>query len=273
MQRVTRSTAIASLPAPPASPGPPGYFTGGNPAGGIQATVPGYEWFNMVQEELFAFLTAAGLTPSLTDLSQVLRGARQVIGKNRAVIAATTTWTAPADVTRVYSRVWGGGGGGGYASGLGNFGRSGAGGGYAEGYVNVVPGTGYAATVGTGGTGGTSGTPTGGNGGTSAFAGVISCTGGTGGGTSGTGGTGGTATGGSINIPGMNGGVSSGSGATLQAAGGGPAFMGSITQPVSENNGNPGLTPGSGGSGGCCTTTAGPFVGGSGANGLIILDW
>lgn len=48
MQRVTRSTAVAVLPAPPAGAGSPGFFTGGNPGTGTPATIPGYEWFNMI---------------------------------------------------------------------------------------------------------------------------------------------------------------------------------------------------------------------------------
>jgi hypothetical protein len=71
MQRVTRSTAVAVQPAAPASPGPPGFFTPGNPGGGIPATVPGYEWFNMVQEELVAVVTAAGLAPDAASQTQL----------------------------------------------------------------------------------------------------------------------------------------------------------------------------------------------------------
>ena len=48
MQRVTRPTAVSVLPAVPASPGPPGYFTGGNPGVSVPATRPGYEWYNGV---------------------------------------------------------------------------------------------------------------------------------------------------------------------------------------------------------------------------------
>lgn len=51
MQRVKRSTAVAVLPAAPAG-GAPGYFAAPNPQGGVPATVPGYEWYNGVQEEL-----------------------------------------------------------------------------------------------------------------------------------------------------------------------------------------------------------------------------
>ncbi len=72
MQRVTRSTAVATLPAPPAGAGAPGYFSGGNPGTGTPATIPGYEWCNSVQEELISIVLAAGLTPDANDLAQVL---------------------------------------------------------------------------------------------------------------------------------------------------------------------------------------------------------
>lgn len=72
MQRVTRSTAVAVLPAPPAGAGSPGYFTGGDAGTGTSATVPGYEWFNMIQEELMSVVLAAGLTPSAASVDQLL---------------------------------------------------------------------------------------------------------------------------------------------------------------------------------------------------------
>lgn len=78
MQRVTRSTAVAVLPAPPAGAGSPGYFSGGNAGTGTPATVPGYEWFNGVQEELLAVIVAAGLTPSAADNTQLLQAVTQI---------------------------------------------------------------------------------------------------------------------------------------------------------------------------------------------------
>lgn len=79
MQRVTRSTAVAVLPAPPAGAGSPGYFTGGDAGTGTSATVPGYEWFNMIQEEMMAVVLAAGLTPSSGDLTQLLEAIRFLV--------------------------------------------------------------------------------------------------------------------------------------------------------------------------------------------------
>lgn len=72
MQRTKRSTAVAVLPAAPAG-GVAGYFAQPNPSGGVPATVPGYEWYNNVQEELVALVLAAGLTLSDTDRTQLLQ--------------------------------------------------------------------------------------------------------------------------------------------------------------------------------------------------------
>lgn len=70
MQRVKRSTAVAVKPSPPAG-GTPGYFTGGDPAGGVPATIPGFEWFNGVQEELAYVIEQAGLVLSDADNTQL----------------------------------------------------------------------------------------------------------------------------------------------------------------------------------------------------------
>jgi hypothetical protein len=78
MQRVKRSTAISALPAPPAG-GTPGYFTSGNPGAGQAATVPGYEWFNGVQEEIMAVIEGQGLVPSSTDNTLLRQAIAQMI--------------------------------------------------------------------------------------------------------------------------------------------------------------------------------------------------
>lgn len=75
MQRVKRTTAVSVLPAAPAG-GVPGYFVAPNPAGGIPATVPGYEWYNSVQEELCAVIAAAGTALDITNTSQLLAALR-----------------------------------------------------------------------------------------------------------------------------------------------------------------------------------------------------
>lgn len=71
MFRVDTPTAVANLPAQNEE-GDPGYFTKGNPSSGLAATVPGQDWFNIVQEELIAIILAAGLTPAKATTNQVL---------------------------------------------------------------------------------------------------------------------------------------------------------------------------------------------------------
>jgi hypothetical protein len=93
MQRVNRSSAVLSLPAAPAG-GIPGYFTGGNPGLGQQATVPGYEWFNGVQEELIGMLTRAGVTPAQADLTQLRQSLDRLYGGGLRTVVANTTLTA-----------------------------------------------------------------------------------------------------------------------------------------------------------------------------------
>lgn len=96
--------------------------------------------------------------------------------------SGNNTWTAPSGVTRVKVTAYGGGGGGGGGAYPGGPvpGFVGYSGGIAVGYVNVTPGTGYAANVGAGGTGGGY-NASGATGGTTSFAGTISALGGSGG--------------------------------------------------------------------------------------------
>lgn len=75
MQRVKRSTAVAAMPAPP-NGGTPGYFASPSPQGGVPATIPGYEWFNSVQEELCAIIAAAGINLDIANSAQLLAALR-----------------------------------------------------------------------------------------------------------------------------------------------------------------------------------------------------
>jgi hypothetical protein len=75
MQRVKRSTAVAVMPAMPAG-GTPGFFAHPDPAGGVPATVPGFEWYNCVQEEMVAVIVAAAIGLDINDTSQLLKALR-----------------------------------------------------------------------------------------------------------------------------------------------------------------------------------------------------
>jgi hypothetical protein len=71
MHRVKRAGNYANIPAPPAG-GTPGYFGPGDPGTNTPATIPGYDWFNAVQEEIIAPILAAGLALDEADRGQLL---------------------------------------------------------------------------------------------------------------------------------------------------------------------------------------------------------
>lgn len=71
MYQIDSSGAVTSLPAP-AAPGSPGYFTDGNPATALPATILEADWFNAVMLELLNIVTAAGITPTKGTNNQVL---------------------------------------------------------------------------------------------------------------------------------------------------------------------------------------------------------
>lgn len=113
MQRVKRSTAVAVLPADPAG-GTPGYFPLPDPAGGVPAAVPGYEWYNNVQEEICSVIAAAGVALDGTNRAQMLAALRAAgvfttpARFDNTTKAATTSFVSASglqfsSVTRMYS--------------------------------------------------------------------------------------------------------------------------------------------------------------------------
>lgn len=101
MQRVKRSTAVAVLPNPPEG-GTPGYFAAPNPQGGIDATVPGYEWFNAVQEEICAVIEAAGIALDEGDRTQLVAALIKTGMQGSHFSIATAAGTADA-ITAVFT--------------------------------------------------------------------------------------------------------------------------------------------------------------------------
>src|ERR1700738_3982001 len=75
MYRIDTTTGTASLPTPGAA-GTAGYFTNGNPALGVPATVVDQDWFNRLQEEMMSLLTAAAITPVKSNFTQLLQAVR-----------------------------------------------------------------------------------------------------------------------------------------------------------------------------------------------------
>jgi hypothetical protein len=70
MFRIDNSTVIPSLPIASA-PVTPGYFSDGNPASGLPATVVDAWWCNMLQEEILTVISSAGITPDKTSHRQL----------------------------------------------------------------------------------------------------------------------------------------------------------------------------------------------------------
>ncbi|MFH5926453.1 hypothetical protein [Roseomonas sp. SXEYE001] len=92
MRRIRSATAVASKPAVPALAGVEGYFTNGNPAAGVPATLVPDWWLNMVQEELLAFPAAAGITPGANS-DQALQSVRRIASANYTTIYDNTVLT------------------------------------------------------------------------------------------------------------------------------------------------------------------------------------
>ena len=184
---------------------------------------------------------------------------------------ASGTFVVPNGVTRVKATVIGGGGSGGTHSTY-PAGGGGAGGQAVKVISGLLPGTGYAVTVGAAGVAPSS-PATGGNGGSSSFGAFVSATGGVGGG-GGTvmvnqgGGAGGTASGGDVNFPGSYG-TDAVTPANRGGDGGGPGAGRGTTEFI---QGISATGWGGGGGGGGSSGTVGA-QGGNGGPGLVIVEY
>lgn len=260
MQRIIDTTAAASLPSPPALTGTTGYFTEGSPGVTAATRVRGW-WVNMIQEELLALLTAAGVAFDTTAavFTQVLASIKilTIQGRQDYSAAGTFSFTVPVGVFQVWVRLWGatGGSGGSNSTGAGS---GAAAGGYSEKVCAVTPGNVLTVVIGGGGTAGGTGT----DGGAGA-ASTVTCVaasiamtsnpGGVGRGGAGGGGasaTGGSATGGDLNLTGGSSasGVVSGT-LLIGGSGGASPFGGGITS-ITIGTGQNGNIPGGGPGGG-----------------------
>ncbi len=73
MYQIDNATAVGVLPAPSApGPNPNSYFTKGNPAGAVPATIVDDEFLNMMMMELCNTITGAGIGLDKTNRSQLL---------------------------------------------------------------------------------------------------------------------------------------------------------------------------------------------------------
>jgi len=75
MYQIDNSSASSTQPGS-TSPGTPGFFTDGNPAAGVAATILPAEWLNAVQQEIINAIEAAGLTPNKASFTQLTAAIR-----------------------------------------------------------------------------------------------------------------------------------------------------------------------------------------------------
>ena len=275
MYRIDNNSAVpnaSGVPAP-AVVGPKinGYFTGGNPGGGIPATIVDADWANAIQEEIGGVIEAGGFTLSKTDRTQLQQAIRAIAGKSIQVFNASGTFTVPAFVTKIKGRVAGAGAGGSGSNGTTVCGGGGGAGGYAEGIFTVTPGAVITITVGAGGAGGASGANST-AGGTSSIGALASATGGAATFTSGANGVGGGApgvgSGGAVNLSGGSGNDGSASSAATGTGSGGASAFGGGGR-AGSGSGIAGLSPGSGGGGAYSSAGSGA----AGAAGIVIVEW
>jgi hypothetical protein len=180
------SAASATPPSAPATPSN-GYPTDGNPSTATPATVPGAYWFYQLDQELRAILTAAGITPDHTNLTQLLSAIEilapgDLIGVQ--VVTVSGTYTPTAGTKSVIVEAIGGGAGSGgvpatnasqvslsYGGTAGSYGKAR--------FTSAF--SGVTVTVGAAGAAGSAAPGAGGNGGTTSFGALLSCPGGIGG--------------------------------------------------------------------------------------------
>lgn len=79
------------IDGPTAAPG--GFFTEGDPVGGVPATIVSDDWMNDVQENIIAVLTAAGITPVKGTYSQLLAALPVVAGHGQCRLSVGSTTT------------------------------------------------------------------------------------------------------------------------------------------------------------------------------------
>ena len=87
MYQIDNSTAATTQPASTAA-GSAGFFTDGNPATGVAATILPAEWLNAVMMELANVVTGAGLTLAKNQFNQVLAAIKR-LGQATIVLADT----------------------------------------------------------------------------------------------------------------------------------------------------------------------------------------
>lgn len=98
VDRVYQRNTSDSAPQPPTDPSI-GYPTGGNPAQGVPATIPGPYWYHMITESLRRVVVEAGLTPDHEDLGLIVSALSKLSTRNTATIG--TSGGDESDLTNV----------------------------------------------------------------------------------------------------------------------------------------------------------------------------
>jgi hypothetical protein len=279
VDRVYQRNTSDSAPQPPTDPSI-GYPTGGNPAQGVPATIPGPYWYHMITESLRKVITDAGLEPNHTDLNQLAEALGNLAPAQNIAVFDTpgvTNWPVPEVLKQGHRKAYvitgagGGGGGGGVENSVTNRGAGGGAGGTGIGLFDLTGVTSLPITVGAGGSGG-SGQNSGSDGSSSSFGTYMSATGGKGG-TGATGANspagagGGKATGAIASFTGGNGSdapVQNGQGSG-GSGDGGTSYFGGGSRSAS---GVPINVAAVGGGGGGAVSS-----GGDGGDGIVIVRW
>lgn len=81
MYQIDNSTAATTIPAPTPA-GTPGYFTDGNPATGVAATIMPAEFMNMIMMENMNVLSAAGVTPAKGQYNQLAIAIAKIVSSS-----------------------------------------------------------------------------------------------------------------------------------------------------------------------------------------------
>lgn len=89
MFQIDNSTAVAAIPAPTA-PGALGYFTDGNPATGVSATILPAEFMNMLMMENLNVLSAGGIAPVKGQYNQLALAIAKIVQSGAAGQASET---------------------------------------------------------------------------------------------------------------------------------------------------------------------------------------
>lgn len=101
MHKIDALDAVLVKPTKKAVGSVVGYFTDGDPGGGVQATVLDADWCNSVQDEILNVLAAASVTPDKTDDDQLLEAIRYIAFKSGFLASSTDVTLTDSDNYRV----------------------------------------------------------------------------------------------------------------------------------------------------------------------------